>query len=94
MSIEDDIRRLAADIGSPSKRRNKIVSGRQGRKTFQGKETLRRAGGTSDLVGCMLEGPEGVFRDLCHTVPSDTGYRDGKPWRPAGERSSGAQRGQ
>jgi hypothetical protein len=89
----DALLRLMKD-GTPGKRVNKNRSGRTGRKQYQAAQAISRAGGTADLIACALEGPEGVFRDLCHTVPSTTGFVDGEPFRsPSGHRSSGAQRG-
>jgi hypothetical protein len=82
------------ETGTPSKRSNKNRSGRSGRKQYQGAQWKQRAGGM-EVLASMMEGPEGVFRDLCNTVPMSTGFRDGVPFRtPDRGHNSGAQRGQ
>lgn len=95
-SMESRIRRLMKESEVPSRRSNRNRSGRQVRKQWQSQQAQQRAGGLG-VMTAMLEGPEGVFRDLCNTVPSSTGFDpDGQPYRSPneGRRSSGAQRGQ
>jgi len=94
-SMEDAVRRLMRDGTTPSKRANKNRSGRTGRKQWQTQQAQQRAGGLG-YVRSYMEGPEGVFRNLCMTVPRQTGFdSDGVPFRsPNDQRSSGAQRGQ
>jgi hypothetical protein len=94
MDLEGRILQMMRD-GVPSKRANKNRSGRSGRKQFQSAQSVRRAGGLG-VVAAMLEGPEGIFRELCVVVPQNRGYVEGRIYRDPnlGQRSSGAQRGQ
>lgn len=66
---------------TPARRGNKNRSGRQGRKQYAGRVTLRKVGGYSNWVRASYAPAD---KEMCVVVPKHTGMRDGVPFRSPG----------